>query len=85
MIGYIDDRTGGRTTGLNFGELRGHLAAAGYADEDVVAVMSELENADAARFTPVGSSPNEMRSALERVGSLLRRLDRHDPLGEVDP
>ncbi len=85
MIGYIDDRTGGRTAGLSFGELGGHLAAAGYTAEDVAAVMAELEHADAARFTPAGSSPDEMRLALERAAVLLRRLDRHQPLDEVDP
>ena len=85
MIGYIDDRTGGRTAGLSFGELRGHLGAAGYSDEDVASVMAELEHADAARFTPAGASPDEMRAAMDRVRTLLRRLDRHAPLGGVEP
>ena len=45
-----------------------------------MAVMAELENADAARFTPTGSSPTEMQASLDRIKALVRRLDKHAPL-----
>jgi len=79
LIGYIDDRTGGRTAGLTIQELGAHLEAAGYPATEVAAVLAELEHCDHARFSAAGATPDEMASSLARLDLLLKRLDRHMP------
>jgi len=79
LIGYVDDRTCGRTAGLTIGELGSRLEAAGYPVSQVREVLQELEHCDQARFSAAGASQEEMRASLGRVRALLKRLDRHEP------
>ena len=79
LVGYVDDRTGGRAAGLTIVELGDWLRVSGYDSADIERVIAELENCDHARFAAAGTAGAEVVSAIERVRSLLSDLDRHEP------
>ncbi|MBN2497117.1 MAG: protein BatD [Deltaproteobacteria bacterium] len=76
LMDAVQARTGKPAAGLPFDELRAMLREAGAAEQTVSALVREIENCDFGRFAPAVSRSEEMQSAHERVGRLLRDLGR---------
>ena len=57
-------------------ELRDALKDSGFARTTVERIARELDDCDAARFSPVGASREEMREALDKVRDILREIEK---------
>jgi len=72
---YLSERFSIPAFGLGYEELREKLMEKGVKVEDVQSLLSELEACAFARFAPTSSQEEDMTKAVQRVLSLLERID----------
>jgi hypothetical protein len=72
----LDVRLGEQVAGLPHAQLRERLASAGFDDDLTKRVVNELEGADFARFAASGVDREEMHRCLQRVTTLVQRIER---------
>ncbi|MSP62105.1 MAG: protein BatD [Myxococcales bacterium] len=73
---HLEYRCEVKCEALTVDELRRLLSGRGFDPETTLAIVSELEICDFARFAPSASGPGEMRAAIRRVRNLLAAIEK---------
>ncbi|MBT8495988.1 MAG: BatD family protein [Deltaproteobacteria bacterium] len=73
---HLEERLDRPLQAMTRDELSEVLKESGFARTTVERITRELDECDAARFSPVGASREEMRSALDKVKDILREIEK---------
>ncbi|HSH75397.1 MAG TPA: hypothetical protein VLA09_06925, partial [Longimicrobiales bacterium] len=76
LRGLVADRANVAEAGLRTSELEARLRERGVTDATVAETRACLEHCDRQRFAPPGGGAEEKTRFLERVATLMTRLDR---------